>query len=158
MRRMKGFFTLLLVVWAGGLNAQSVTLAWDPSPSGSIVGYRIYYGTNSRAYGFVTNAGLVQTQRVTLPHPGRWFFAATAYDTIGLESDFSNEVQWEAKPGAPAMHGEPFVRLAPVIERSSNQVDWSSLTGAPTYLAATNRTEFFRAQRLVVEDARVVRD
>jgi hypothetical protein len=147
-----------MLVWSGGLNAQSVTLAWDASPSASIAGYRVYYGTNSRAYGFVTNAGLVLTQRVTLPHPGRWFFAATAYDANGLESDYSNEVQWEAKPGAPAMHGEAFVRLAPVIERSTNQLDWSSLTGAPTFLAATNRTEFFRAQRLVVEDARVVRD
>ena len=155
---MKWFWTGLLLAWASGLNAQSVTLTWDASPSASIAGYRVYYGTNSRAYGFVTNAGLVQTQRVTLPHAGRWFFAATAYDALGLESDFSNEVQWEAKPGAPAMQGEPFVRLAPVIERSTNQVDWSSLTGAPTYLAATNRIEFFRAQRLVVEDARVVRE
>ena len=155
---MKGFFTALLLAWATAGNAQNVTLAWDASPSLSIAGYRVYYGTNSRAYGFVTNAGLVQTQRLALPHSGRWFFAATAYDTIGLESDFSNEVQWEAKPGAPAMIGDPFVRLAPVIERSTNQVDWSSLTGAPTFLSATNRTEFFRAQRLMVEDARVVRD
>ena len=155
---MKGFFTALMLAWAGGMNAQSVTLAWDASPSATIAGYRVYYGTNSRAYGFVTNAGLVLTQRVTLPCLGRWFFAATAYDTNGLESDFSNEVEWEAKPGAPAMIGDPFVRLAPVIERSTNQVDWSSLTGAPTFLAATNRTEFFRAQRLVVEDVRVGRD
>ena len=155
---MKVFVTWLLLALASSASAQTVTLAWDASPSASIAGYRIYYGTNSRAYGFVTNAGLVQTQRVTLPHPGRWFFAATAYDTIGLESDFSDEVQWEAKPVSPALHGEAFVRLVPVIERSTNQVDWSSLTGAPTFLAATNRTEFFRAQRLVVEDARVVRD
>ena len=155
---MKRLFTMLLLVWAGAVGAQSVTLAWDASPSASIAGYRVYYGTNSRAYGFVTNAGLVLTQRVTLPHPGRWFFAATAYDGNGLESVFSDEVQWEAKPGAPEMHGEAFVRLAPVIERSTNQVDWSSFTGAPTFLAATNRAEFFRAQRLIVEDARVVRD
>ena len=89
---MKQFFTVMLLAWAGGMSAQNVTLAWDASPSASIAGYRVYYGTNSRAYGFVTNAGLVQTQRVTLPHSGRWFFAATAYDTIGLESDFSDEV------------------------------------------------------------------
>ena len=155
---MKHFFTALLLVWAGAVGAQSVTLAWDASPSASIAGYRVYYGTNSRAYGFVTNAGLVQTQRVTLPRPGRWFFAATAYDNIGLESDYSNEVQWEGKPGSPALHGDAVVRLSPVIERSTNQVDWSSLTGAPTFLAATNRAEFFRAQRLVVEDVRRVRD
>ena len=111
---MKGFFTALLLAWAGAVGAQNVTLAWDASPSGSIAGYRVYYGTNSRAYGFVTNAGLVQTQQVALPCPGRWFFAATAYDAIGLESDYSNEVQWEAKPGAPALHGEAFVRLVRV--------------------------------------------
>ena len=155
---MKWVWTGLLLVWAGGMNAQNVTLTWDASPSASVAGYRVYYGTNSRAYGFVTNAGLGQTQRVALPCPGRWFFAATAYDAIGLESDFSNEVQWEARPGSPALHGDAVVRLAPVIERSTNQVDWSSLTGAPTFLVATNRTEFFRAQRLIVEDARVVRD
>ena len=155
---MKRLFTVLLLVWAGVVGAQSVTLAWDASPSASIAGYRVYYGTNSRAYGFVTNAGLVQTQRVTLPHSGRWFFAATAYDSIGLESDFSDEVQWEAKPGAPALHGEAFVRLSPVIERSTNQVDWLSVTGAPTFLVATNRTEFFRAQRLIVEKVEQVNE
>jgi len=155
---MKWVWTGLLLGWAGAVGAQNVTLTWDASSSACVAGYRVYYGTNSRAYGFVTNAGLVQTQRVTLPCPGRWFFAATAYDTIGLESDFSNEVQWEARPGSPALHGDAVVRLVPVIERSINQVDWSSLTGAPTFLAATNRTEFFRAQRLIVEDARVVRD
>jgi hypothetical protein len=155
---MKGFVTTLMLVWAGVLNAQTVTLTWNASPSASIAGYRIYYGTGSRAYGFVTNAGLALTQTVVLPNPGRWFFAVTAYDTNGLESVYSNEVEWEAKPGAPALHGEAFVRLAPVIERSTNQVDWSSVTGAPTFLPATNRTEFFRAQRLVVEDARRVNE
>jgi hypothetical protein len=154
---MKKILTLLLLAWAGAMNAQSVTLAWDASPS-SVAGYRVYYGTNSRAYGFVTDAGLALTQRVALPCPARWFFAATAYDSNGLESDYSNEVEWEARPGAPVMQGEAVVRLVPVIERSTNQVDWSSITGAPTYLPATNRAEFFRAQRLIVEDARVVRD
>jgi hypothetical protein len=158
---MKWFWTVLLLAWAGGLNAQDVTLTWDASPSGSIAGYRIYYGTNSRAYGFViphSGTDLALTQTVTLPHRGRWFFAATACDTNGLESDFSNEVEWEAKPEPPVMRGEPFVRVAPVIERSTNQVDWLSFTGAPTFLPATNRTEFFRAQRLVIEEARRVNE
>ena len=155
---MKGLFTLLLLAWAGVMNAQSVTLAWDASPSAAVAGYRVYYGTNSRAYSYVTNAGLALNQSLALPYRARWFFAATAYDSNGLESDYSNEVEWEWRPEAPVMQGEPMIRLSPVIERSTNQVDWSSLTGAPTYLSATNRAEFFRAQRLIVEDARVVRD
>ena len=153
---MKWVWTWLVLVWASGLDAQSVTLAWDASPSPNIAGYRVYYGTNSRVYGFVTNARLALSQSVVLPQGGRWFFAATAYDTNGLESGFSDEVEWEAKPVPPVMQGDLFVRLAPVIERSTNQVDWSSLTGVPTFLAATNGTEFFRALRLVAEPVKSV--
>jgi len=130
---------------------QRVTLAWDASPSAGVTGYRLYYGTNSRSYAFVTNAGLVLTQAVILPHPGRWFFAATAYASNGLESVFSDELEWEAKPGPPVVQGEPIVRLSPVIERSTNQVDWLSITGAPTFIVATNKAEFFQTRRLVIE-------
>ena len=84
-----------------------MTLAWDASPCGCVAGYRLYYGTNTRSYRFVTNTGLMLTQSVVLPHRGRWFFAATAYDTNGLESDFSNEVSWESKPTPPVMAGKP---------------------------------------------------
>ena len=64
----------------------AVTLAWKASPSPGVSNYRIYFGTNARSYSFVTNAGLVRTQTVVLPQAGRWFFAATAMDTNGLES------------------------------------------------------------------------
>ena len=130
---------------------QRVTLAWDASPSAGVAGYRLYYGTNSRSYGFVTNAGLVLTQAVVLPHPGRWFFAATAYAGNGLESVFSDELEWEAKPAPPVVHGEPIVRLSPVIERSTNRIDWLSITGAPTFIVATNEAEFFQTRRLLIE-------
>ena len=96
----------------------------------------------------MTNAGLVLTQTVVLPHRGRWFFAATAYDTNGLESGFSNEVQWESEPAPPVVAGEAWVRLAPVIERSTNLVNWGSVTGRRRWWPATNRAEFFRAKRL----------
>ena len=122
-----------------------------PSPSAEVAGYRLYYGTNTRSYQFVTNAGLVLTQSVVLPHRGRWFFAATAYDTNGLESDFSSEVSWESKPVPPVMAGEAWVRLAPVFGRSTNLVAWGSVTGEATWFPATNRAEFFRVNRLLME-------
>lgn len=134
--------------------AQSVTLAWEASPSVGVVGYRIHFGTNAGNYAFVTNAGLVLTQAVVLPQPGRWFFAATAVDTNGLESVFSNEVEWEARPLAPVVQGESWVRVAPVIERSTNRVDWSSVTGAPTWFPATNGVEVFQTRQLVIERVR----
>jgi len=155
---MKRLLTILIAVWAATTSAQSVTLAWNASPSPEVTGYRVYYGTNSRAYGFVTNAGLVLTQTVVLPRAGRWFFAATAYDALGLESEFSNEVEWEARLGSPVVQGERVVRLSPVIERSTNQVDWVSVTGAPTFFAATNDVEFFATRRLVIEKVQRVNE
>ena len=148
---MKRMLTMLIVLWAAMVHAQSVTLAWNGSSSPGVTGYRVHFGTNSRSYAFVTNAGLAQTQTVLLPRAGRWFFAATAYDGQGLESDYSNEVEWEARPGSPVLQGEPWVRLSPVIERSTNLVSWVNTTGAPTFFAATNGMEFFLSRRLVIE-------
>jgi len=136
---------------AGLARGETVTLAWDASASTNVAGYRIYYGTNSRAYFCVTNAGLVLTQAVVLPHRGRWFFAATAYDTNGLESDFSSEVSWESRPAPPVMAGKPWVRLTPVFGRSTNLVTWGGVTGEATWFPATNRAEWFRVNRLLIE-------
>ena len=148
---MKQLLTILILAWAGLVHAQHVTLAWDASPSPGVSNYRIYFGTNSRSYAFITNAGLVLTQVVVLPHTGRWFFAATAMDTNGVESAFSNEVQWEAKPSSPVVRGETWVRLTPVIERSTNLVSWRSIEGEATWIAATNAMEFFATRRLLIE-------
>jgi len=148
---MKWFVAMLILVGTVAAGAERLTLAWDPSPSADVVGYRVYYGTNTRSYRFVTNGGLVLTQSVVLPWRGRWFFAATAYDTNGLESDFSNEVSWESKPGPPVMAGEAWVRLAPVFGRSTNLASWGSVTGEATWFPATKQAEFFRVNRLLME-------
>lgn len=148
---MRWFWTTLVLAWAAAAGAQQLALAWDASASTKVGGYRLYYGTNARSYQFVTNTGLMLTQSVVLPHRGRWFFAATAYDTNGLESDFSNEVSWESKPTPPVMTGETWVRLTPVFGRSTNLVAWGSVTGAASWFPATNRAEFFRVNRLLME-------
>ena len=142
---------LLVLALAGSGRGQTVTLAWDASPSAAVAGYRVYWGTNSRAYYCMTNAGLALTQAVALPHRGRWFFAATAYDTNGLESDFSSEVSWESKPAPPLMAGKAWVRLTPVFGWSTNLAAWGSVTGEATWFPATNRAEFFRVNRLLME-------
>ena len=153
---MKRLLTTLILAWAAMVHAQSVTLAWDASPSPGVVSYRIYFGTNAGSYQFVTNAGLVLTQRVVLPHTGRWFFAATAMDTNGMESSFSNEVQWDAKPRSPVVRSETWVRLTPVIERSTNLVTWESAAGEATWIVATNQMEFFATRRLLIEQVQRV--
>ena len=148
---MKWLCAALVMAWGAAASGQRLTLAWDASPCGCAAGYRLYYGTNTRSYQFVTNAGPSLTQSVVLPHGGRWFFAATVVSTNGLESDFSNEVSWESKPVAPVMSGEPWVRLTPVFGRSTNLVTWGSVTGEASWFPATNRAEFFRVNRLLIE-------
>lgn len=71
----------------------SVTLAWNRNPEPDIVSYLIYYGTASRMYPYSTNVGNVTTATVYGLEAGRlWYFAVTAVNSSGLESDFSSEV------------------------------------------------------------------
>ena len=73
--------------------ASSVTLVWDPSTSTNIAGYRIYYGPASRTYTNTLAVGNVTNATISnLITGATYYFAATAYDTANLESDFSNEV------------------------------------------------------------------
>ena len=140
--------TALLMATAVG---ETVILSWDPSPSPIVACYRVYYGQQTRSYSFVTNAGLVLRQIVDLPQSGQWFFAVTACATNGMESAFSSEVQWYVKPDPPAIHSSSMVRITPVLERSTNLVSWSAVSGEPTLFAATNAVEFFRASHLTIE-------
>jgi hypothetical protein len=148
---MKWFWTALALVAVAGLAAEPLTLTWDASTDAAVTGYRLYYGTNSGAYPFVTNSGLSVTQEVVLPHAGRWFFAATAVTREGLESAFSQEVVWESLPARPVVTSEPWVLLFPLLDCSTNLASWRSVTGAPTWWPATNRVELFRATGLLIE-------
>jgi regulation of enolase protein 1 (concanavalin A-like superfamily) len=84
------------------LAAAEVNLAWDPSPDSGVIAYRIYWGTRSRVYTQHLEVGRVTTATVTgLSAGSTYFFAATALAAGGLESDFSNEVQYTV-PNPPA--------------------------------------------------------
>jgi hypothetical protein len=158
---MKQRITWIVVAWLTALltfGAESVRVSWDASRSNDVVGYRVYYGTNSGAYSFEVNAGDALSQAIVLPQRGRWFFAVTAYNTNLVESDFSNEVQYESKPQAPLVYGESVVRVTPIIECSTNLVDWSPVLGEPTFFPATNSAGFFRTARLTIEAIKCVKE
>jgi hypothetical protein len=73
---------------------QSVTLAWHPSPGTSVIAnYNVYYGAASATYTNVVAAGTNSTVSISnLVNGTTYYFAATAVDTSGLESDYSTEV------------------------------------------------------------------
>lgn len=72
---------------------QRVSLAWNPNPEPDIAGYILYYGSASRTYPQSTNVGNVTTATVQgLLDGSTVYFAVTAVNTAGLESDYSSEV------------------------------------------------------------------
>lgn len=109
---MKRVLPILLLLWAlRGWAGESVTLAWDASPSTGITAYRVYYGPASRTYtNFVSVPGTQLTAVVSnLVQGATYYFAATAL-AGELESDFSNEVSYTVPrprirgPGATRAH------------------------------------------------------
>ena len=75
--------------------AGQVTLMWDPNSESDLAGYRIYYGIVSRSYDNAIDVGNTETCIVTGLIPGAtYYFAATAYNTSELESDYSNEIEY----------------------------------------------------------------
>ncbi len=84
------------------VTGSQVTLAWDPSPSANIAGYRLYQGNSSRTYNAMLDVG--NTNAATsagLLAGTTYFFAVTAYDTLGLESTFSDEVSYTVPTNSP---------------------------------------------------------
>ena len=71
----------------------NVTLAWDPAEQ-NVAGYRLYYGGASREYQLVIDVGFATS--CALPADlligTAYFFAVTAYNHSGIESDFSSEI------------------------------------------------------------------
>lgn len=132
----------------------SAKLAWMASSDPNVAGYNIYYGaasqkyTNSITVGTVTNAVIGN-----LLDGVTYFFAATAYDNLGNQSEFSNEaafVHFSTKPGTvlsldtlPAdFNGDPLVfsldASAPsgaAINPTNGIVSW---TPGLNYAATTN--------------------
>jgi hypothetical protein len=115
-----------------------------------VTGYHVYYGTTSRKYAKSVVAGNAMNITISgLTNSITYYFAVTAYDASGGESDFANEVKvvpGQLRPGlqvAPANEVVPGqlrvgLRLAPTKEAV---LTVSGLVGH-TYdiLASTNLT------------------
>ncbi|MCX6912989.1 MAG: Ig-like domain-containing protein, partial [Verrucomicrobia bacterium] len=80
--------------------AGTVTLAWDASSgTNAIANYKVYYGAASATYTNSVAAGTNLTVSVSNLVVGTtYYFAATAVDTSGLESDYSTEVSTMIAP------------------------------------------------------------
>ena len=74
--------------------ARDVNLQWDPNSESDLNHYVVYWGADSGSYSDDSgDIGLDTTYTCSLPDDGQvYYFAVTAVDDAGLESDYSNEV------------------------------------------------------------------
>src|ERR1035437_3756616 len=102
--------------------AGTATLAWDAGPPNTgddfpVAGYRVYYGIASGVYTNSVDVGnTTQAFVIHLVNGVTYFFAVTAYDTAGFESDFSYEVATTI----PALPAPTMVQVA----TAQNRLSW----------------------------------
>jgi hypothetical protein len=143
--RLQKFGLGVVVVLAGLLAStqakavSSVSLQWLPNTDPSVVGYNVYYGGGSRQYTNVFSAGNTTTSVIDgLVEGQTYYFAVTAYDEFGDESDYSDETVYIV-PGylkmTPGINpGDPFQIQFPVapehwyeLQASVNLTDWNTI-------------------------------
>lgn len=78
----------------------SITLSWetpvsqaDGKPLADLSGFNIYYGKSPLGYSEKIDAGNARTYALESLPAGTYYFAITAYDPTGNETDFSPEVK-----------------------------------------------------------------
>lgn len=71
----------------------NVTLAWDANTESDLAGYKIYQShVSGGPYVIVSTLGRVTTTTINGVLDGQACWVATAYDAVGNESRYSNEV------------------------------------------------------------------
>ena len=90
------------------LAVQNVALAWMPSSSTNVVGYKIYYGTASQNYDSSVEVGNTNVATISgLVEGTTYYFAAIAVDSAGEESPFSNEAVYTVPTFAATLAVSP---------------------------------------------------
>jgi len=90
---------LVFAVCAPARAGQSVALSWTPSPDSAVTGYKIYYGGSSGNYTNFVLVGNVTNSTISgLAEGTAYYFAGTAVDGDGDESEFSAEISFTLYP------------------------------------------------------------
>ena len=101
---------LFLLIGCGGGNTSnsnpaedptySITLSWetpisrtDGKPLPDLAGYNVYYGKAPQSYSQTFDAGNVKTYTIQNLPGGTYYVAITAYDSVGNETEYSDEVK-----------------------------------------------------------------
>lgn len=152
---------LSILFGAGPLFAYEVELTWNaPTTNGDgtaltdLSGYKVYYGTSSGVYSGKTDVGMPTcttmgmgntecTYTVASLNSGNYYFAVTAYDSSGNESDYSNEANKTATGGDYDSPANPSVSIngGADFANSTNvalQIDATDNVGVTGYYVSEN--------------------
>jgi hypothetical protein len=100
--RILAFFTVLIFLLAGmsiistvSAFAAQVTLQWDQNAEPDVLGYKIHYGICSRNYQYSVDVRNNTSCTISgLVEGNTYYFAATAYNTNYIDSDYSAEISY----------------------------------------------------------------
>ena len=121
--------------WSERATAQSVSLAWDPSPDPSAVGYIVYVGMQPGAYTAEFNVGDATSFVYAVVPEQQYFFAVAAYAENMLVGPRSGEVVGSAQGSVLLSNpGDQFGTVGSATEL--HLVGMDSLGGAATITAA----------------------
>jgi len=135
----------LALAAAAAAGAATVRFQWLPNSEDNLAGYKIYYGTASRNYTASQDQGLPPTQQDGYVHgqvdgldPGAtYYFAATAYNSDGAESAYSEEVVYTV-PLGPRPQASDAQYTVSEDQTLSGQLAATGEAGPLTYAVAQN--------------------
>ena len=149
------FLAILVGFAAPGERAwgdQSVSLTWDASPTIDVVGYVVHYGGASRAYTNSLDVGDTTMATVGgLRDGAAYFFAVTAYDSIGLGSEPSNEIRYQVPIPAP----NPYAGVQLTMGSQAGAAAQISFQASPNENYELQATEDFRSWSTIWNSAPV---
>lgn len=95
---------LALLGFAASARAATLTVAWDASPDQTVVGYRVFVGTQSGSYSQIFDVGSATSFSYTANEGQRYYFAVAAYSPGPIVGPLSDEVSAAAGPVPGSAH------------------------------------------------------
>ena len=126
----------------------SLTLAWNPSTSTNVAGYKIYSGLASGVYSSTNSiSGSTNVTLTGLIEGSTYYFAATTVDTLGNESPFSDEASYSIPVTSVSTNSTVAPNLPPTFNALTNltinenaglqTVDLTGITSGASYQLQT---------------------
>ena len=108
MNKILGLVLGAILLTSGVVYGAQSSFSWTPNTEEDLAGYSIHYGETPGDYLGMQDCDMnnIVNDRVqcTLTYPnvgGVTYFAATAFDTGGQRSGYSNELSFDPAPGTP---------------------------------------------------------